>query len=709
MNQIRYHKTNRGLKSLSGRIVTSTVMALCLCALIEGAVASDFEPPAFEQGLVLLSRQSYGPAIDQFSKALAENPQHWQSYFRRGVARSNLGQHREAIEDYTKAIELHPGDATCYFYRSYAYSRVRDGVLGLQDADQALKLGCTDPLLLFARALALQTLGRFNEALSDALSYQSSSNAFDAHQLLAEIYWDLGRYRDTIYEANKLLELNKADASPYLTLGDAYECLHDIDTARTNYLTYLSLVPAASANLQSMSGRARALNNLGRHKEALEDARLALSRNPDEFARNMLRFQMGWALVGLGRYGEAVRDLDEFLRWRPDYNLALRQRSVAHMKLGNAQAAVTDARAAVTAYKRSFEGRLQLARALVCAGQFAEAIEAVNPALAMRPSSVEALQLRADSYRQLHRDSDAEADLEDIARIMKASGAATSTPVAVNATDNQKRPIKDKWALVVGVSRFKDPSLNLRFPAKDASDFRQYLISDGHFAADHVRLLTDEQATRTNILTTLGDKWLPRVANPDDLVVIYLSSHGSPAEADLGGVNYLVAHDTSPDELYATGIPLQDLARIIKKRVNCGRIVIILDACHSGAADPSAKGMFVSSNVRADRIAEGTGQLVISSSEPDQQSWEFRSKPNSVFTHHLIDGLKIQGSMTTLKAAFEYLKEKVRADVLAERGRLQVPVLKSQWQGDDLIIGAPPADPRKSPVLMVPNPGAEAI
>ncbi len=37
---------------------------------------------------------------------------------------------------------------------------------------------------------------------------------------------------------------------------------------------------------------------------------------------------------------------------------------------------------------------------------------------------------------------------------------------------------------------------------------------------------------------------MPHVANPDDLVLIYISSHGSASEMDVGGVNYIIAHDS---------------------------------------------------------------------------------------------------------------------------------------------------------------------
>jgi tetratricopeptide (TPR) repeat protein len=273
---------------------------------------------------------------------------------------------------------------------------------------------------------------------------------------------------------------------------------------------------------------------------------------------------------------------------------------------------------------------------------------------------------------------------QDMARIQSAAADVSDV----------NRPIKDKWALVVGISKFKNDQLNLRYPSKDARDFYDYLINKENFAPDHVKILTDKQATRKNIMTLLGDKWLPNVANPDDLVVIYISSHGSGAELDKESVNYLIAYDTDPNELYATGLPMQDLSSTVKRRVHSDRVVMILDACHSGAASVESKGLTRGSNVDAEAIAQGTGQLVISSSKPDQVSWESKANQNSVFTRCLMDGLQCKGSATSLDDAFEFMKDSVQSEVLKERGVLQTPVLSSKWQGNGLMLGVKPSKPR---------------
>ncbi|MBL8082806.1 MAG: caspase family protein [Candidatus Obscuribacter sp.] len=290
----------------------------------------------------------------------------------------------------------------------------------------------------------------------------------------------------------------------------------------------------------------------------------------------------------------------------------------------------------------------------------------------------------------------------------EAPGKRQKTPeqVPAKAESPANRPIKDKWAIVVGVSKFARPALNLRNADKDARDFYDYLVKEANFAPDHVKLLINEAATRRRVLSELGSKWLPRLAHPDDLVVIFISSHGSASEMDVGGVNYLVVHDTDPDDLFTTGIDMQQLTRLIKSRVHCQRIVIILDACHSGATRASAKGLVRTGNIDAQAVAMGTGQLVIASSEPTQSSWEFKDKPNGVFTACLLSALRAQDKIS-LDKAFNSTKEEVETVVLRERGVLQSPVLKSAWQGNDIILSVLPTDPRPA-VTGLENEGIEA-
>ncbi len=266
----------------------------------------------------------------------------------------------------------------------------------------------------------------------------------------------------------------------------------------------------------------------------------------------------------------------------------------------------------------------------------------------------------------------------------QASGGSTAPPAPV------AEPVHDKWAIVVGISKFEKPSVPpLKYSAKDARDFYDYLIKEANFQPDHVRLILDEKATRRRILSELDNMFLGRVARPDDLIVLFFSTHGSPAQLDKMGKNFIVAYDTEPNELFATGIEMQAMTRDLKERVDAKRVLLVLDACHSGGT--TAKGIHRVGNFDTDALAIGTGQMVICSSEPDQQSWESKRYNNGVFTRKLLDALRSKGRDTSIEEAFSAATSSVQDEVRQDYpGVRQTPVIRSKWSGEKLILAVKP-------------------
>lgn len=263
------------------------------------------------------------------------------------------------------------------------------------------------------------------------------------------------------------------------------------------------------------------------------------------------------------------------------------------------------------------------------------------------------------------------------------------------------RPIKDKWAVIIGISKFRNNQIPpLKYPSKDAQDLREFLVKQGNFKGDHILLLTDDRATKENIEDAFGDGWLPKRVMEDDLVVVFVSSHGSPKDGK--GDNFIIAHDTDPNKPFSTGIRLQTLASDVTRRTGCDRLVLLLDACHSGTAVADAKGL-TRTGIDPEG-AVGVGQLVISSSKPEQVSWESRRYQNGVFTRKLIDSLQVRGPETKIEEAYGALKDGVEAEVRFDRTVSQTPMLLSKWQGPALALLAPPAAPRIVPDDTPPEP-----
>lgn len=269
-------------------------------------------------------------------------------------------------------------------------------------------------------------------------------------------------------------------------------------------------------------------------------------------------------------------------------------------------------------------------------------------------------------------------------------------------------PIEDKWAVVIGISDFVDPKVpKLKFASKDARDFYDYLVDPkgGKFNRDHVKLLLNSDATKVNILDTLGDSFLPHAADSKDLVVIYISTHGSPSGADIEGVNYLVAYDTQVKKLFATGIQLNEMVQKIKERVHTRRLVLLLDTCYSGAGVEGHKGMF-RTNINSQAVSQGIGSVVITSSTANQRAWESDELRNSYFTRYLIDTMKEGNGNYDLDKVFNSMKAKVQSSVLKDKGEVQTPVMSGVFAGPNLNLSVPPLVNREAPITTPTSEGS---
>ncbi|HEY9867688.1 MAG TPA: tetratricopeptide repeat protein [Candidatus Obscuribacterales bacterium] len=250
------------------------------------------------------------------------------------------------------------------------------------------------------------------------------------------------------------------------------------------------------------------------------------------------------------------------------------------------------------------------------------------------------------------------------------------------------RPVKDKWAVVVGIGTFAEQALNNGIAMdRAAREFYNYLVDPraGRFDKDHVVLLTDSEATRQNILSVTGPQWLGRVAGPDDLVVIFIGTHGFPS---FDGNTYLLAHNSALDNLFATGISMKSLMESLRKDVRSDRIVLVLQACYSGAAEltAGAKALHKNFNVDLERITLGKGYMIASSSRPDQITW------GDVFSKNLIKALRDKEGLVPFTEAFSAAERRTEYDTTHEcvGCRPQNPVLKADWTGKDLVLGVPP-------------------
>jgi esterase/lipase superfamily enzyme len=270
------------------------------------------------------------------------------------------------------------------------------------------------------------------------------------------------------------------------------------------------------------------------------------------------------------------------------------------------------------------------------------------------------------------------------------------------------------YALLIGVGECrKYPSWSLPVTVKDVTAVKKILVDPSLCGYpdnnEHIRLLSNDTATRQSILD--GLQWLKGVADqdPEATIVIYYSGHGCLNPAS--GSYYLIPHDADPMDFGNSALAGANFTKAVH-RIKSQKLLVILDCCHAegvasgkgagiesqlpkglefklpdglnfklppGFEPQSAKGQFST-------LAEGKGVAILSSSDSNQISWIRKDQALSVFTSHLIEALRGAGNQegdksVTVMNLIEYLGKTVAATAQSEHQAEQNP--QSDYKGSN--------------------------
>lgn len=265
--------------------------------------------------------------------------------------------------------------------------------------------------------------------------------------------------------------------------------------------------------------------------------------------------------------------------------------------------------------------------------------------------------------------------------VLIAGGAARNRPSPLRS---ESSPVLSKFsgktfAVILGVSRFKfqDAGLNdLKYADSDARAMRDFLLrrEGGGFAQSDMLYMENETAT-TDLVRAALTRFLPK-AGPNDLVFIYIASHGSPDPFDPRKL-YFILHDTKVADMPKTALGMPELQELLDHVVRASRVVVFIDACHSSGISgtklvigrqlvPQENNII---NLYAGKLSTETGRAVLTSSDVNEVSQE---GPNwggghGVFTWALLEGLRgaadlNKDKVVTAGELFNYVSDAVRRE-----------------------------------------------
>lgn len=217
------------------------------------------------------------------------------------------------------------------------------------------------------------------------------------------------------------------------------------------------------------------------------------------------------------------------------------------------------------------------------------------------------------------------------------------------------------YVLAIGVSDYNNSELKLGFAAKDAGDFANaiYKQKGNLYSEVIVKKLTNKEATKDAMIDGLD--WIQKQTGQKDVAMIFYAGHGIN---DNNGVFYMLPVAADLERIRATCLNFEELKQTVSSIA--GKVVVFIDACHSGNVMGSTRRGGSDINAVVNELSSTeNGAITFTSSTGKEFSLEDAAWGNGAFTKAVIEGLNgkavINGkNKITVKSLDAYISERVK-------------------------------------------------
>jgi serine/threonine-protein kinase len=313
------------------------------------------------------------------------------------------GNLARAIEAFQAAIRTDPKFALAHaglgeaYWTQYKETKNQEWTTKAQASImEALRLDPDQPEVRFVLALVDQGTGQTDAAIEElhrVIALQPGND--DAHRLLGDIALSRGRDEESLAELTKAIEIRPDYWENQSFLGYAYYHLGRYEDAVRCFTRLTQLQPDNSRGFQMLGA---AYQSIGDNDRALGSYEAALSIRPDARAYG----NIGILHYVQGRFGDAVRALEEAIRLDPNLPRQLRYLGDSYRQLGQPDKARKSYLQAVEVCKEMLRVNAQDTEALsllaVCETKLGRPVEAdrhLAEAVALRPNDKDVLYRKA--------------------------------------------------------------------------------------------------------------------------------------------------------------------------------------------------------------------------------------------------------------------------------------------------------------------------
>jgi WD40 repeat protein len=262
------------------------------------------------------------------------------------------------------------------------------------------------------------------------------------------------------------------------------------------------------------------------------------------------------------------------------------------------------------------------------------------------------------------------------------------------------------FGIVVGVSEYYNPAMNLRYAAKDAVDIGHALrLAALGLYNDPSRVKITVLATGTSLEPTKGNvrkafDEVGKESRAQDLLIVYFAGHGMASRSERDQYYYFTKEarsievDTDSALRDTTTVSSTELRQWLYRQNMPLKQVVVLDTCAAGAAFGEMVKLGDRRDLSPDQIRaiellkDSTGSWILMGSAADAVSYEANRYAQGLLTYALLQGMKgaaLDGDQVEVSRLFGFAQRQV-ADLARGIGGIQRPVLSAP-KGQTFPIG----------------------
>jgi tetratricopeptide (TPR) repeat protein len=312
---------------MTGRLFRQVGFAVFLMLLVCPVEASDAvttptavpAQDAYARALALFHLRKFRETVALLDTYLSGHPRDARAIVLRGDAKAELDDNEGALKDYNAAIDIAPDFQYAYETRCETRLAREDLTGALSDCENAIRL---DP--------------------SDARAYQDRG----------DVYFNRQAYDLALTDYDKAIALGRHSAYVYAARCDTNRVVGNLDRAAADCEKALTIDPKSR---QGLWARARVSIANARYSDAVADLNRYIALDPT--ASDLGYYFRGLANNRLQLYGNALDDLQTYVKRKPHDADGFKERALARFGVGDKNGALGDLGTALAMYTKDGDAR----------------------------------------------------------------------------------------------------------------------------------------------------------------------------------------------------------------------------------------------------------------------------------------------------------------------------------------------------------------